>query len=115
MNCVLKSAGRHPRAYAFGRACMVRWPSPGAANATDRAICLGLLGFRPATIEPDLAEIEEERLKRAGVIQVAALPPMTFAPAQDLIFDYGPPLPGHANGLVLEARGPDGALRLSRM
>ena len=86
----------------------------GRGHATDRAICLGLLGFRPATIDPDLAEIEEERLKRAGVIHVAGLPPMTFAPAQDLIFDYGPPLPGHANGLVLEARGPDGALRLSR-
>jgi len=86
----------------------------GRGHATDRAICLGLLGFLPATIDPDLAEIEEERLKRAGVIQVAGLPPMAFAPAQDLIFDYGPPLRGHANGLVLEARGPDGALRLSR-
>ncbi len=86
----------------------------GRGHATDRAVCLGLLGFQPATIDPDSADAEEARLKRAGVIDAAGLPPLIFAPEADLIFDYGPPLPGHANGLVLDARAPDGTLLLSR-
>ena len=28
---------------------------------------------------------------------------LAFDPDRDLVFDYGPPLPGHANGLVLRA------------
>lgn len=86
----------------------------GHGHATDRAVCLGLLGFHPATIDPDAAQIEEDRLKRAGVIHLPGMPPLVFAPDTDLIFDYGPPLPGHANGLVLEARNKDGSLRVSR-
>ncbi|MBP9181637.1 MAG: L-serine ammonia-lyase [Fuscovulum sp.] len=86
----------------------------GHGHATDRAVCLGLLGFHPATIDPDMAQIEEDRLKRAGVIHLPDMPPLVFAPDTDLIFDYGPPLPGHANGLVLEARDKDGSLRLRR-
>jgi L-serine dehydratase len=31
------------------------------------------------------------------------LPPLKFAPDTDLDFDYGPPLPGHANGMILRA------------
>ena len=86
----------------------------GHGHATDRAVCLGLLGFHPATIDPDAAQLEEDRLKRAGVINLPDMPPLVFAPDTDLIFDYGPPLPGHANGLVLEARDTDGTLRLTR-
>ena len=42
------------------------------------------------------------------------LPPLTFVPDTDLVFDYGPPLPGHANGLVLAATDANGELLLSR-
>ena len=87
----------------------------GRGHATDRAVALGLLGFAPATIDPDDAALEEDRLKRAGMIEAAGLPLLIFSPTDDLIFDYGPPLPGHANGLLFEARTPDGALCLSRI
>jgi L-serine dehydratase len=37
------------------------------------------------------------------------LPRLRFDPETDLVFDYGPPLPGHANGLVLRAYDEAGA------
>ena len=36
------------------------------------------------------------------------LPPLAFDPARDLIFDYGPALPGHANGMILKATDAQG-------
>jgi L-serine dehydratase len=76
-------------------------------HATDRAVILGLAGFRPDTYdagkaEAALARIREERTVRPGPR------PLAFDPERDLIFDYGPPLPGHANGLVLMATDAQG-------
>jgi L-serine dehydratase len=86
----------------------------GKGHATDRAVILGLLGFLPDTIDPDRAEAQEAALRAAGAIALPGLPVLAFRPDDDLIFDYGPPLPGHANGLVLTALRPDGEALLSR-
>lgn len=40
---------------------------------------------------------------RDHVLKPEELPPLAFDPARDLIFDYDVPLPGHANGMVIEA------------
>ena len=45
-----------------------------------------------------MAEIET-----TGRINPPDLPEMVFAPKDDLKFDYGPNLPGHANGMILMA------------
>jgi len=79
----------------------------GKGHATDRAVMLGLCGFLPATIDPDKAEAAEAALLAEKMIQPDGLPPLRFDPATDLVFDYGPPLPGHANGMIL--RGLDAA------
>ncbi len=84
----------------------------GKGHATDRAVILGLLGFLPHTIDPDAAERTEAALRAAGVIRLPGLPDLAFAPDTDLIFDYGPALPGHANGLILAALNPDRSVRL---
>jgi L-serine dehydratase len=34
---------------------------------------------------------------------VPGLPPLHFDPLKDLHFDFGPALPGHANGMILKA------------
>jgi L-serine dehydratase len=86
----------------------------GKGHVTDRAVILGLLGFLPDTIDPDRAEAQEAALRAAGTIALPGLPVLAFNPDDDLIFDYGPPLPGHANGLVLTALRPDGEPLLSR-
>jgi L-serine dehydratase len=75
----------------------------GKGHATDRAVILGLAGFVPATLDPDRAETIEAEVRQSGRVSPPGLPPLAFDPARDLVFDYGPPLPGHANGLVLRA------------
>jgi L-serine dehydratase len=75
----------------------------GRGHATDRAVALGLLGYAPAMIDPDEAELRLAELRANHVLLHEGLPPLAFDPASDLVFDYGPPLPRHANGLVLEA------------
>jgi L-serine dehydratase len=75
----------------------------GKGHATDRAVILGLMGFLPNTLDPDAAETHEAELRRSKVITPEGLPKLTFDPDRDLAFDYGPPLEGHANGLILKA------------
>ncbi len=82
----------------------------GKGHATDRAVILGLCGLLPDTLDPDRAEAIEAEVRRHGFVHPPDLPALHFDPATDLVFDYGPPLPGHANGLVLKAYDRDGRL-----
>lgn len=75
----------------------------GKGHATDRAVILGLCGLLPATLDPDKAEALEAEVRRTGQLAPEGLGLLKFNPETDLIFDYGPPLEGHANGLVLRA------------
>lgn len=75
----------------------------GKGHATDRAVILGLCGLLPETLDPDRAEEIEVRVREVGLVEPEGLPALRFDPARDLVFDYGPPLPGHPNGLVLRA------------
>jgi L-serine dehydratase len=85
----------------------------GKGHATDRAVILGLLGFRPETLEPDEAERREAALRANGRIEVPGLGTVAFDPETGVVFDYGPPLPGHANGMVLRAFDAAGSLHLA--
>jgi L-serine dehydratase len=76
----------------------------GKGHGTDRAIILGLAGEHPRDIDPAkidtiLARMENE--KKAGTFD--------FDPAADVIFDFGPALKGHANGMVFRVER-DGAI-----
>ncbi|NCO86362.1 MAG: L-serine ammonia-lyase [Rhodobacterales bacterium] len=73
----------------------------GVGHATDRAVILGLAGFRAEDYDAVRAEAELARLQAEGTLTPPGLPVLRFAPARDLVFDYGPALPGHANGLIL--------------
>ena len=84
----------------------------GKGHATDRAVCLGLLGFDPARVDMDRAEAVLERLAADRRLAPEGLPEIRFDPAEDVVFDWGPPLPGHANGLVLRAFDAAGHLRM---
>jgi L-serine dehydratase len=67
------------------------------------------LGYTPATLDIDEAEKRLVDLQATKTLRPAGLPPLAFDPERDVVFDFGPPLPGHANGMVFEARGEDGA------
>ncbi len=73
----------------------------GKGHATDRAVTLGLCGFAPEDFDAARAEAALAGLAREPRLTPEGLPPLAFDPATDLIFDYGPPLPGHANGMTL--------------
>lgn len=80
----------------------------GKGHATDRAVLLGLCGFSPETIDPEKAAIAEAEIHECGQVTLPDLGLVRFAPATDLVFDYGPPLDGHSNGLTLAAFDQDG-------
>lgn len=80
----------------------------GVGHATDRATILGLAGFEPATYDADRAEAALEAIKTTKLVHPPGLPALAFDPGRDLLFDYGPALPGHANGMILKATDAQG-------
>lgn len=74
----------------------------GKGHATDQAVCLGLLGARPDTLNPDKVAPMVEDLQKAKSIEPAGLQKIAFDPETDVIFDYGPPLPLHANAMTFK-------------
>ena len=80
----------------------------GKGHATDRATILGLAGSEPATYDHEKAEAALADIHARHVIEAPGLPPLAFNPDRDLIFDYGAPLPGHANGMILMATDAQG-------
>ncbi|MDP4891149.1 L-serine ammonia-lyase [Cypionkella sp.] len=80
----------------------------GVGHATDRATILGLAGFHPATYDAEKAEAVLAQIRETRSIQAEGLPPLHFDPNADLLFDYGPALEGHANGMILKATDAQG-------
>ena len=80
----------------------------GIGHATDRATILGLAGFEPATYDAERAEATLAQISASHIIHPPGLPALIFDPKKDLIFDYGPALPGHANGMILKATDAQG-------
>jgi L-serine dehydratase len=80
----------------------------GVGHATDRATILGLAGFAPDTYDADRAEATLAKIKETRVIEAPGLGTLAFDPGRDLVFDYGPALTGHANGMILRATDAQG-------
>ncbi|WP_120499983.1 L-serine ammonia-lyase [Roseovarius sp. EL26] len=80
----------------------------GIGHATDRATILGLAGFMPDTYDNDKAEAALEHIRDTHTVTPEGLPTLTFNPKEDLAFDFGPNLPGHANGMILMATDAQG-------
>jgi L-serine dehydratase len=80
----------------------------GVGHATDRATILGLAGFVPDSYDAEKAEAALTRIRETKMIEAPGLPPLRFDPGADLLFDYGPALPGHANGMILKATDSEG-------
>ena len=80
----------------------------GVGHATDRATILGLAGFEPASYDAQKAEAELARIRTEKTLSPPDLPALAFDPEKDLVFDYGPALPGHADGMILMATDAQG-------
>lgn len=80
----------------------------GVGHATDRATILGLAGFSPDTYDHEKADAAFEKIRDTHIVEPEGLPPLHFNPKDDLVFDFGPNLPGHANGMILMATDKQG-------
>jgi len=80
----------------------------GVGHATDRATILGLAGFLPETYDRDAADAALDRIRDTKTVEPEGLPALRFDPQTDLIFNFGPNLPGHANGMILSATDAQG-------
>ena len=87
----------------------------GKGHATDRAVMLGLLGIRPAELDSDAAEGRLADLRRDKRLPAPGDLAPLFDPDADIVFDYGPPLPGHPNGLRFDAVDRDGETYFSEV
>ena len=80
----------------------------GIGHATDRAIVLGLAGFQPDSYDHARAEAAYSDIRDSKTITPPGLPLLQFNPKNDLVFDFGPNLPGHPNGMILTATDKQG-------
>ncbi len=67
----------------------------GKGHGTDRAVMLGLAGETPRDIDPDHVETTI-----SGMNAQRLASGFQFDPDSDIMFDFGPALPGHANGMI---------------
>ncbi|WP_299847327.1 L-serine ammonia-lyase [uncultured Roseovarius sp.] len=80
----------------------------GVGHASDRATILGLAGYVPETYDNDKAEATLDQIRETHTVSPDGLPVLAFNPKEDLQFDFGPNLPGHANGMILMATDKQG-------
>ena len=85
----------------------------GKGHGTDRAVILGLAGENPQTMDPDRVEDVLRQMAERGSITLADGHAVAFNPARDVIFDFGPALKGHANGMVFRILDDDSNTLLS--
>ncbi len=103
---LLRSSAFHPKgvsAELYGSLAFT-----GIGHATDRAVILGLAGFRPDTYDAEAAETALAAIRTDKRVTPEGLDPLAFDPAQDVRFNFDAPLPGHANGLILRAMDAQG-------
>ena len=84
----------------------------GVGHATDRATVLGLAGFKPDSYDSARADAVLAQIATENRVTPDGLPPLVFDYKSDLIFDFDAPLPGHANGMILAGKDPQGDIIL---
>ncbi|MEO0752344.1 MAG: L-serine ammonia-lyase [Pseudomonadota bacterium] len=84
----------------------------GVGHATDRATILGLAGMVPDSYDHAKAEALLTQIRETGTVSPPGLGDLAFNTRDDLTFDFGPRLPGHANGMILSATDAQGDVTL---
>jgi L-serine dehydratase len=82
----------------------------GKGHGTDKAVVLGLAGENPQDIDPDKVEAI---LAATTSVCLGKNHTIDFSESNDVIFDYGPALKDHANGMVFRLLDAQGATILS--
>ncbi len=77
----------------------------GRGHATDRAVILGLMGFAPASLDPDIGDAALARVDRTGKLHLGDGPEVAFNASRDIIWERNTRLPLHSNALRFVALG----------
>ncbi len=85
----------------------------GRGHATDRAVVLGLAGFRPDTVPGDVVASFVDNVEESGILNLAGHLPVPFRISTDIRFLPEVIFPYHVNALTLTARH-GGAVVLER-
>ena len=80
----------------------------GKGHGTGRAICLGLLGAQPSTVDPDASDQLIGDLAVAREFQFPNGAKVGFDPQTDLQYNHIELLPGHSNGMRFGAFDAEG-------
>jgi L-serine dehydratase len=86
----------------------------GKGHRTDVALCLGLSGETPATVDPDAAEAIVQGVRSRKAIRLTDGSEWRFDPETDIIFNFVDLLSRHCNGMRFRALRDDGATLLER-
>lgn len=75
----------------------------GRGHATDTAVMLGLSGWLPADVEPDIAQAMIDTIRTERQLAVLRKRPVSFDPQQDIEWRVRESLPFHPNALTFTA------------
>ncbi|MEM7070679.1 MAG: serine dehydratase beta chain, partial [Pseudomonadota bacterium] len=75
----------------------------GHGHATDKALCLGLMGHLPSKINPDIIPQLLEKMRLQKKLLLFAHHEIEFDEQTDLIFKFGEFLEQHPNALIFKA------------
>ena len=87
----------------------------GKGHGTDRAVALAFAGQAPDRIDPDQVSAILAEIEAAKSLAALNLPHIAFDPSADVRFEYGPALPGHANGMTFKTLDETGAVLVERI
>ena len=80
----------------------------GVGHSTDLAIALGLLGYRPTTVDPDAIPVLIDALRKSCWIPLGdGSYGVVYQPDVDLVLNKNDLLPLHSNGMRFRALGGD--------
>ncbi len=85
----------------------------GIGHGTDRAVMLGLEGYRPDAIDPHEAEARVAAVRARRTLLLGGRAPIAFDPESAIVWHRSEVLAGHSNGMVVQAWR-DGAMLLAR-
>lgn len=87
----------------------------GRGHGTDKATLLGLEGYLPHTIDPDIVDSRFDEIQSQQQLLLNQTKPITFKIETDLLFHFNKLLPKHTNGIQFSAYNDKEALLLQKI